>query len=81
MCGIWGQLTKVGTDNLNLKRYAQSIKHRGPDETNVYDLNVDNININLTFHRLAIVDIQNGHQPFVYQFEKRKIFRRLYTNI
>lgn len=73
MCGIWGQLTKVGTDNLNLKRYAQSIKHRGPDETNVYDLNIDNININLTFHRLAIVDIQNGHQPFVYQFDKRKI--------
>lgn len=73
MCGIWGQLTKVGTDNLNFKRYAQSIKHRGPDETTVYDLNIDNINIYLTFHRLAIVDIQNGHQPFVYQFDKRKI--------
>lgn len=57
----------------NLQKYAHSIKHRGPDETNVYNLSINNIFINLIFHRLAIVDIQNGHQPFVYQFDKRKI--------
>ena len=79
MCGIWGYLKYAAdsesgsADNAVEQKCAANLKHRGPDESNVYNLVAGNIVINMTFHRLAIVDVQNGHQPFVFQDGNRRV--------
>lgn len=62
MCGITG---KIYFDNFNkidpneIKRMADSIYHRGPDDEGFYINN----NIGLGFRRLSIIDLKAGHQP------------------
>ncbi len=62
MCGITGivNLNKekpVGSDLL--KRMADAIYHRGPDDEGYYI----NKNVGLGFRRLSIIDLSTGHQP------------------
>lgn len=61
MCGIVGffsnNLTK---ENQIINSMLTSIQHRGPDGHGVFDVD----NIVLGHVRLAIIDIQNGIQPF-----------------
>jgi len=57
MCGICGF-----TGNKNeavLRRMAESIFHRGPDEGGFYS----DEEINLGIRRLSIIDVETGHQP------------------
>jgi len=57
MCGICGF-----TGNKNeavLRRMAESIFHRGPDEDGFYS----DGEINLGIRRLSIIDVETGHQP------------------
>lgn len=73
MCGISGYILEKDT-YLNFKNVLDNVKHRGPDNNNEIRLNHDRFNILLKFFRLAIIDIENGSQPFVYETENRKVF-------
>lgn len=57
MCGICGF---TGTTNKEcLKKMAEAIVHRGPDEEGFYS---DGL-VNLGIRRLSIIDLQTGQQP------------------
>lgn len=57
MCGICG--FTGSRDQNTIKKMADSIFHRGPDEDGFY---FDD-KINLGIRRLSIIDVQTGHQP------------------
>ena len=62
MCGITGKIyfdTFNKIDPNEIKRMADSIYHRGPDDEGFYINN----NIGLGFRRLSIIDLKAGHQP------------------
>ncbi|MGB3182815.1 MAG: asparagine synthase (glutamine-hydrolyzing) [Cyclobacteriaceae bacterium] len=63
MCGITGVLSYDSREELreeSLRRMADAIEHRGPDETSTYV----NERIGFGFKRLSIIDLAHGHQPF-----------------
>jgi asparagine synthase (glutamine-hydrolysing) len=62
MCGICGQYNfgdEAPVFGHDIKRMADSIAHRGPDDSGYY---VDGP-LGLGFRRLSIIDIKGGHQP------------------
>ncbi len=62
MCGICGQFkfgTREPVDRQDVERMAQSISHRGPDDSGFY---FDG-HLGLGFRRLSIIDLEGGHQP------------------
>ena len=62
MCGICGKLMldpAAKTSPTLVKEMAAAIYHRGPDDEGYYVLGP----IGLGFRRLAIIDLQSGHQP------------------
>ena len=60
MCGIAGILDfNNNIDKNTVKKMADSIKHRGPDDEGYY---FDD-NIGLGHRRLSIIDLKTGHQP------------------
>jgi asparagine synthase (glutamine-hydrolysing) len=73
MCGISVFITtKDHKDLLN-----NNITHRGPDNTITYSfdyLTDTKYKVILTFHRLAIIDIDNGNQPFVYKKGDHQVY-------
>ena len=62
MCGIAGFSWE---DKALVKRMADSLEHRGPDDHGYY---VDK-NVSLGHRRLSIIDLKTGHQP-VYNEKK-----------
>ena len=69
MCGISGYISSNNYEKTEYK--LSNIKHRGPDNFNKIKFIHKNYNIVLSFFRLAIIDIENGMQPFIYEEEKR----------
>ena len=69
MCGITVYITKDNYENNKL----QNISYRGPDETNILKSKYIDYNLYYIFHRLAIIDVSNGHQPFIYHTNERKV--------
>ncbi|NVK51726.1 MAG: asparagine synthase (glutamine-hydrolyzing) [Flavobacteriaceae bacterium] len=64
MCGIVGFVKKNQEDVSGyIDEMLESIKHRGPDAQNYYSNN----NVTLGHTRLSIVDIENGHQPYIFK--------------
>lgn len=62
MCGLSGLVYLNKGRNVDsgiLKKMADSIIHRGPDDEGYYCKN----NVGLAFRRLSIIDINSGHQP------------------
>lgn len=62
MCGICGKLIFRGEQVVSpslVKAMADTIYHRGPDDEGYYVSGP----IGLGFRRLAIIDLQSGHQP------------------
>ena len=57
MCGICGFTGR--SDEVILKKMANSIFHRGPDEDGFFS----DEKINLGIRRLSIIDVNTGHQP------------------
>jgi len=49
-------------------------KHRGPDSTKQIDIKYFDYNISLIFHRLSIIDLEHGEQPFIYETEDETIY-------
>jgi asparagine synthase (glutamine-hydrolysing) len=68
MCGICGQYNFVNeapVDSRDIERMADSIAHRGPDDSGYY---VDGP-LGFGFRRLSIIDLTGGHQPMADQDE------------
>lgn len=68
MCGIWIYISTDKHERLfdDYKKYYNSIKSRGPDETKV----ICQENFILCFHRLKINDLTaNGMQPFIFSYK------------
>jgi len=62
MCGIAGVFDPLkNCDRAFLEKMAASLKHRGPDGTNVW-INSDR-SVGLAHTRLAIIDLETGNQP------------------
>lgn len=62
MCGICGKLSfdrETTIDPTLLKNMADSIRHRGPDDEGYYISGP----VGFGFRRLAIIDLNTGHQP------------------
>ena len=62
MCGICGQynfVTDAPVDAQAIKRMANAIAHRGPDDEGQYISG----SLGLGFRRLSIIDLEGGHQP------------------
>lgn len=61
MCGICG-IAGVPTEDATIRRMADSIRHRGPDDIGIYTNKEDRIALGHT--RLSIIDLStDGHQP------------------
>ena len=63
MCGIFGYLNKYNSSLSSEIVYSMgaSLNHRGPDDSGIYFGN----DFALGNQRLAIIDIEQGHQPFI----------------
>ncbi len=62
MCGICGQYNfgkGNPVDPVKIRKMADSIKHRGPDDEGYH---IDG-SLGLGFRRLSIIDLAGGHQP------------------
>ena len=59
MCGIVGFISREENKGIIIKKMADKIIHRGPDEEGYY---IDE-NIALGHRRLSIIDLDNGTQP------------------
>ncbi len=59
MCGLAGSINYP----LNISRLTKDLFHRGPDEQST----LEEGNLTLHHHRLAILDIAGGRQPMHYQ--------------
>jgi asparagine synthase (glutamine-hydrolysing) len=62
MCGIFGYFDrrKLPLDRGAVERMGRSIEYRGPDDSGIH---VDDFAA-LGNHRLSIIDVAGGHQPF-----------------
>lgn len=67
MCGFVGFMDQIDAKQQVIKRMADTIIHRGPDEDGFY---VDE-NIALGFRRLSIVDLEHSHQPMFTEDGKK----------
>src|SRR5580700_9528823 len=68
MCGICGQYNfseRAPVAREDIKRMADSIAHRGPDDSGYYIAGP----LGLGFRRLSIIDLAGGHQPMSDQEE------------
>lgn len=63
MCGIFGYFDRSGKslDSSLLNKMGSSIEYRGPDDRGIYA----QPGYALGNQRLSIIDIKNGHQPFI----------------
>lgn len=59
MCGICGQLSSGFVDQKSLKKMADELCHRGPDDEGFY---IDG-GLGLANRRLSIIDLETGSQP------------------
>ena len=63
MCGIVGFLSEEENKGKIIKKMANTIMHRGPDQEGYYT----DENIALGHRRLAIIDVDKGRQPMISQ--------------
>jgi asparagine synthase (glutamine-hydrolysing) len=59
ICGIFEPGNETAVDGSVLKRMADTLYHRGPDDEGFYTAP----GVGLAFRRLAIIDLKGGHQP------------------
>jgi asparagine synthase (glutamine-hydrolysing) len=63
MCGINGIVTRNSQSNNRLPLMNDAIIHRGPDHEGVFNWSNGNYSVAMGMRRLAIIDINSGHQP------------------
>jgi asparagine synthase (glutamine-hydrolysing) len=59
ICGIFEPGRETAIECATLKRMADTMRHRGPDDEGFFS----NPGIGLGFRRLSIIDLKGGHQP------------------
>ncbi len=72
MCGFIGILHRDSDFEIDrdlLERMNAVISHRGPDDNGIY---IDN-GLGFGHRRLAVIDLDNGHQPMFYRDKQRSI--------
>ena len=69
MCGITVYISKNDFENDKI----QNVSHRGPDNTNILKFKFNKYFVNCVFHRLAIIDVVHGNQPFEYKDSSRNV--------
>jgi len=77
MCGIWACILHQSYDkktNINHYESFKRIEHRGPDMSIFQSFRIGEYNLYLGFHRLAIIDLAHGNQPFIYEKDNRKVY-------
>ncbi len=62
ICGIVNYKNTVNTDTLN--KMNEVLFHRGPDQQGIFK----NENVGFAHNRLAIIDVENGLQPMVREY-------------
>ena len=65
MCGICGKYSRKNISREEIKRMADAIAHRGPDDEGYYIKD----RIGLGHRRLSIIDLSTGHQPLCNEDE------------
>ena len=71
MCGIAGQVsfnTNLLENRADYLKMSKSLRHRGPDDNGEFL----SFNAALIHRRLAVIDIENGHQPMEYIYGDEK---------
>ena len=72
MCGITVYITKnndiIKTSNM------MKVLHRGPDSANMIETEYKDYTLSFVFHRLAIIDLDNGSQPFKFEDDNRIVY-------
>jgi len=63
MCGLTLYISK----NIEDDRKLNNVNHRGPDHTIIHKFKYKDYHISIAFHRLAIIDLKHGDQPFFYK--------------
>ena len=67
MCGIVGFYHKEHADEGLLRKMAETISYRGPDDEGYILMSRDDYQIGMGFKRLSILDLStNGHQPMAF---------------
>jgi asparagine synthase (glutamine-hydrolysing) len=64
MCGIYFLGVNSDFNYSEVVKNFQKIKHRGPDQSVIENFEKDDWKFFIGFHRLAIIGIENGRQPF-----------------
>ena len=59
ICGIFEPGSQAVIERAVLKRMADTIRHRGPDDEGFYNC----AGVGLAHRRLSIIDVEGGHQP------------------
>lgn len=59
MCGYVSIYYKNNNRKFDIKKLAEKINHRGPNNTGIHKED----NIEFAFKRLSIMDLENGSQP------------------
>ena len=68
ICGIVDFRDKEGINEEVIRKMGKTMKHRGPDSTDVFCAD----GIALHHNRLAVMDVENGKQPMTIMFEGKK---------
>ena len=68
ICGIVDFSDKEGINEEVIRKMGRTMKHRGPDSTDVFCAD----GIALHHNRLAVMDVENGQQPMTIMFEGKK---------
>ena len=68
ICGIVDFRDKEGINEEVIRKMGKTMKHRGPDSTDVFCAD----GIALHHNRLAVMDVDNGKQPMTIMFEGKK---------
>jgi asparagine synthase (glutamine-hydrolysing) len=68
MCGILGFYHKKHSDESLLRKMAETISYRGPDDEGYILMSGNDYQIGMGFKRLSILDLSaNGHQPMSFE--------------
>lgn len=71
MCGICGYISNKKINSSILVEMNDTMYHRGPNDSGIWQYDVDNYQVGLAHRRLSIIDLSElGHQPMLSRNER-----------